>query len=216
MYKRQGYENVPAIGFIAHMDTVSDYCNHDITPVITENFNGVSLTLPAGITLSVHDFPHLGTLKGRTLITSDGSTILGADDKAGIAEILTMIEHLQKGNIPHGTICIAFTPDEEIGMGAEHFNIEQFGAKYAYTIDGDTEGEIQYENFNACKADFHIKGFNVHPGSAKDTMINAVLLQWRLTMHFLLWKPLAAQKITRASTILSACLAMSVRLRLII
>ena len=124
----KGYENVPAIGFIAHMDTVSDYCNHDITPVITENFNGVSLKLPAGITLSVHEFPHLGTLKERTLITSDGSPILGADDKAGIAEILTMIEHLQKGNIPHGTICIAFTPDEEIGMGAEHFNIEQFGA----------------------------------------------------------------------------------------
>ena len=172
----KGYENAPAIGFIAHMDTVSDYCNHDITPVITENFNGVSLTLPAGITLSVHDFPHLGTLKGRTLITSDGSTILGADDKAGIAEILTMIEHLQKDNIPHGTICIAFTPDEEIGMGAEHFNIEQFGAKYAYTIDGDTEGEIQYENFNACKADFVIKGFNVHPGSSKDTMINASLV----------------------------------------
>lgn len=91
-----GYENVPAIGFIAHMDTVSDYCNHDITPVITENFNGESLTLPAGITLSVHDFPHLSTLKGRTIITSDGSTVLGADDKAGIAEILTMIEHLQK------------------------------------------------------------------------------------------------------------------------
>ena len=171
-----GMEYKKAVGFIAHMDTVSDYCNHDITPVITENFNGVSLTLPAGITLSVHDFPHLGTLKGRTLITSDGSTILGADDKAGIAEILTMIEHLQKDNIPHGTICIAFTPDEEIGMGAEHFNIEQFGAKYAYTIDGDTEGEIQYENFNACKADFHIKGFNVHPGSAKDTMINASLV----------------------------------------
>ena len=171
-----GMEHKKAVGFIAHMDTVSDYCNHDITPVITENFNGVSLTLPAVITLSVHDFPHLGTLKGRTLITSDGSTILGADDKTGIAEIHTMIEHMQKDNIPHGTICIAFTPDEEIGMGADHFNIEQFGAKYAYTIDGDTEGEIQYENFNACKADFHIKGFNVHPGSAKDTMINASLV----------------------------------------
>ena len=171
-----GMEHKKAVGFIAHMDTVSDYCNHDITPVITENFNGVSLKLPAGITLSVHEFPHLGTLKERTLITSDGSTILGADDKAGIAEILTMIEHLQKDNIPHGTICIAFTPDEEIGMGADHFNIEQFGAKYAYTIDGDTEGEIQYENFNACKADFHIKVFNVHPGSAKDTMINASLV----------------------------------------
>lgn len=171
-----GYENVPAIGFIAHMDTVSDYCNHDIKPVITENYNGEALTLPAGITLSPDNFPHLKSLKGRTLITSDGSTILGADDKAGIAEILTLIEHLQKDNIPHGTICVAFTPDEEIGAGADHFNIEQFGAKYAYTVDGDTEGEIQYENFNACKADFHIKGFNVHPGSAKDTMINASLV----------------------------------------
>ena len=171
-----GMENVPAIGFIAHMDTVSDFCNHDIKPVITPDYDGKALTLPAGITLDPSVFPHLESLKGRTLITSDGSTILGADDKAGIAEILTMIEVLQNEEIPHGTICVAFTPDEEIGMGAEHFNIEQFGAKYAYTVDGDTEGEIQYENFNACKADFHIKGFNVHPGSAKDTMINASLV----------------------------------------
>jgi len=172
----KGHENAPAIGFIAHMDTVSDYCNHDITPVITHNYNGEMLSLPAGITLDPDVFPHLRSLKGRTLITSDGSTILGADDKAGIAEILTLIEYLQNNDIPHGTICVAFTPDEEIGMGAEHFNIELFGAKYAYTIDGDTEGEIQYENFNACKADFDIKGFNVHPGSAKDTMINASLV----------------------------------------
>ncbi|MCI6164606.1 MAG: peptidase T [Lachnospira sp.] len=171
-----GMENVPAIGFIAHMDTVSDFCNHDIKPVITPDYDGKALTLPAGITLDPSVFPHLESLKGRTLITSDGSTILGADDKAGIAEILTMIEVLQNEEIPHGTICVAFTPDEEIGMGAKHFNIEQFGAKYAYTVDGDTEGEIQYENFNACKADFHIKGFNVHPGSAKDTMINASLV----------------------------------------
>ena len=172
----KGYENAPAIGFIAHMDTVSDYCNHDITPVLTENFNGVSLKLPAGITLSVHDFPHLGTLKGRTLITSDGSTILGADDKAGIAEILTMIEHLQKGNIPHGTICIAFTPDEEIGMGTDHFDVKKFNADYAYTLDGDTEGEIQYENFNAGRAVVEFTGVNVHPGSSKDTMVNAALV----------------------------------------
>lgn len=172
----KGYEDAPAIGFIAHMDTVSDYCSHDITTVITHNYNGEKLSLPAGITLDPDIFPHLKNLKGRTLITSDGSTILGADDKAGIAEILTLIECLQSNDIPHGTICVAFTPDEEIGMGAEHFNVEQFGAKYAYTIDGDTEGEIQYENFNACKADFDIKGFNVHPGSAKDTMINASLV----------------------------------------
>ena len=123
--------------------------------------------------LSPKNFPHLESLKGRTLITSDGTTVLGADDKAGIAEILTMIERVQEEKIPHGPLCVAFTPDEEIGTGASHFNVEQFGADYGYTLDGDTEGEIQYENFNACKADFVIKGFNVHPGSSKDTMINA-------------------------------------------
>ena len=115
-------------------------------------------------------------MKGRTLITSDGTTILGADDKAGIAEILTLIERLQTENIPHGPISVAFTPDEEIGTGASGFNVEQFGAKYGYTLDGDTEGEIQYENFNACKARFDIQGFSVHPGSSKDTMINACLV----------------------------------------
>lgn len=172
-----GYEDKTAIGFIAHMDTVSDFCDHEIKPVITENYNGEDLILgDSGRMLSTDTFKHLKDLKGRTLITSDGTTILGADDKAGIAEILTMIERLQEENIPHGPICVAFTPDEEIGTGASHFNVEEFGAKYAYTLDGDTEGEIQYENFNACKARFDIKGFNVHPGSSKDTMINASLL----------------------------------------
>lgn len=173
----EGLEDKPAIGFIAHMDTVSDFCDHDITPVITENYNGEDLALgTSGLTLSTETFPHLKDLKGRTLITSDGTTVLGADDKAGIAEILTMIEQLQEQNIPHGPICVAFTPDEEIGTGASHFDVERFGADYGYTLDGGTEGEIQYENFNACKACFDIAGVSVHPGSSKDTMINASLV----------------------------------------
>lgn len=173
----EGYENKPAIGFIAHMDTVSDYCEHDIVPVLTENYSGEAKELAnSGLILDPATFPHLKNLKGHTLITSDGTTILGADDKAGIAEILTMIERIQAENIPHGKLCVAFTPDEEIGTGAEHFNTEEFGADYAYTMDGDTEGEIQYENFNACKACFDIKGFSIHPGSSKDTMINASLV----------------------------------------
>lgn len=172
-----GYEDKPVLGFIAHMDTVSDFCDHDITPVITENYDGEELALgDSGLVLSPTTFSHLKDLKGRTLITSDGTTVLGADDKAGIAEILTLIERLQTEKIPHGPLCVAFTPDEEIGTGASHFDIERFGADYAYTMDGSTEGEIQYENFNACKAQFDIKGFNVHPGTSKDTMINASLV----------------------------------------
>lgn len=172
-----GYEDKPAIGFIAHMDTVADFCDHDIVPVLTENYSGEAMEIAeSGLILSPEIFPHLASLKGRTLITSDGTTVLGADDKAGIAEILTMIERVQKENVPHGKLCVAFTPDEEIGTGASHFNVKEFGADYAYTMDGDTEGEIQYENFNACKACFDIKGFNVHPGSSKDTMINASLV----------------------------------------
>ena len=173
----EGKKEIPALGFIAHMDTVSDFCDHEIRPMVTENYDGGDLVLgTSGLVLSPKEFPHLTGLKGRTLLTSDGTTILGADDKAGIAEILTMIERIQTENRPHGMICVAFTPDEEIGMGAEHFNLDQFGAEYAYTLDGDSEGEIQYENFNACKAEFEIRGFNVHPGEGKDTMINASLV----------------------------------------
>ena len=173
----EGKKEIPALGFIAHMDTVSDFCDHEIRPMVTETYDGGDLVLgTSGLVLSPKEFPHLTGLKGRTLLTSDGTTILGADDKAGIAEILTMIERIQTENRPHGTICVAFTPDEEIGMGAEHFNLDQFGAEYAYTLDGDSEGEIQYENFNACKAEFEIRGFNVHPGEGKDTMINASLV----------------------------------------
>ena len=173
----KGYENCPSIGFIAHMDTVSDFCDHQIRPILTKNYNGEALDLGnSGLVLDPKVFPHLSSLKGRTLITSDGTTILGADDKAGIAEILTMAECLINEEIPHGPISVAFTPDEEIGSGAEYFDIDRFGAQFAYTLDGDTEGEIQFENFNACKADFEITGFNVHPGSSKDTMINACLV----------------------------------------
>ena len=172
-----GYEDRPKLGFIAHLDTVSDFCDHRIIAEIHEDYNGRDLPLgSSGRVLSPDMFPHLKELKGRTLITSDGTTILGADDKAGIAEIMTMVERILDENIPHGPISIAFTPDEEIGMGAAHFNLEDFGADFAYTLDGDTEGEIQYENFNAAKAEFHINGVNVHPGSSKDVMVNAALV----------------------------------------
>lgn len=172
-----GYEDKTKLGFIAHMDTVSDFCDHDIVPVVTENYDGQDFVLgTSGRTISAETFKHLKDLKGRTLITSDGTTVLGADDKAGIAEIMTMIERLNEENIPHGPLSIAFTPDEEIGTGASHFNVEEFGAEFGYTLDGDTEGEIQFENFNACKALFEIEGVNVHPGSSKDTMVNASLV----------------------------------------
>ncbi|MCI6464848.1 MAG: peptidase T [Faecalicatena sp.] len=172
-----GYEDKTKLGFIAHMDTVSDFCDHDIVPVITENYDGKDFVLgTSGRTISTETFKHLPDLKGRTLITSDGTTVLGADDKAGIAEIMTMIERLNTENIPHGPLSIAFTPDEEIGTGASHFNVEEFGAEFGYTLDGDTEGEIQFENFNACKAQFEVEGVNVHPGSSKDTMVNASLV----------------------------------------
>lgn len=173
----EGLEDKPSIGFVAHMDTVSDYCDHEIKPIITENYNGEELPLgDSGRVLSPDMHPHLPGLKGRTLITTDGTTILGADDKAGIAEILTLIEQLQESHIPHGPICIAFTPDEEVGNGTSQFDVEGFGADYAYTLDGETEGEVQYENFNACSAEFHIKGVSIHPGSSKDVMVNACLV----------------------------------------
>ena len=173
----RGYESRQKLGFIAHMDTVSDFCDHPVTPVITPNYDGKDLALgTSGRVLSPKMFPHLSTLKGRTLITSDGTTILGADDKAGIAEIMTMIESLNDNTIPHGPLCIAFTPDEEIGMGPAHFDVKKFGADFAYTLDGDTEGEIQYENFNAARAVVEFTGVNVHPGSSKNTMVNAALV----------------------------------------
>ena len=173
----KGYESRKKLGFIAHMDTVSDFCDHPVNPVVTPDYDGGDLTLgTSGRILSPKMFPHLSSLKGRTLITSDGTTILGADDKAGIAEIMTMIEHLNNANIAHGQISVTFTPDEEIGMGADNFDVKKFDADYAYTLDGDTEGEIQFENFNAGRAVVKFTGVNVHPGSSKDTMVNAALV----------------------------------------
>ncbi|MFA9462832.1 MAG: peptidase T [Velocimicrobium sp.] len=173
----KGYEKKTKIGFIAHMDTAPDFCGENVLPQIIEDYDGGKVVLgTSGRVLDPKNFPHLKNLKGRTLITTDGTTLLGSDDKSGIAEIMTMIERIQKENIPHGKISIGFTPDEEVGAGADHFDVSGFGAEFAYTVDGGEEGEIVYENFNACEAIFEVNGFNVHPGSAKDTMKNAQLL----------------------------------------
>ena len=168
-----GYESKPSIGLIAHVDTAPAAPGENVNPQVVENYNGEDLTLLNGTVLSVEKFPHLKNLKGRTLITTDGNTLLGADDKAGIAEIMTACERIINENIPHGKICIGFTPDEEIGRGAHKFDVKNFGADFAYTIDGGIEGEISYENFNASEAKIEIHGVSVHPGSAKNTMINA-------------------------------------------
>ena len=164
-----------ALGLIAHMDTSPDASGENVLSNIVENYDGKAIPLN-GTVLSPKEFPSLKEYIGQTLITSDGTTILGADDKAGIAEILTALEHILTEKIPHGPLCVAFTPDEEIGMGPAHFNVKKFGADYAYTLDGDTEGEIQYENFNACSAKVIFQGVNVHPGSSKNTMVNAALV----------------------------------------
>ena len=170
----EGCEDIPAIGFIAHMDTVSDCCAKPVTPLVHADYNGEDIPLPEGeIVIRVKDFPDLKEMKGRTLITSDGSTILGADDKAGVAEIMTMADEVIKQGIPHGKICIAFTPDEEIGSGAALLDLQRLGADFAYTVDGDREGSLEYETFNAASAKITVKGVNVHPGSAKGIMINA-------------------------------------------
>jgi len=172
-----GHEEAPALGFIAHMDTAPDFSGENVKPVLHENYDGGDIVLPKeGRVIRVQDFPALVGWKGRTVITADGSTLLGADDKAGIAEIMTLCETLITENIPHGKLCIAFTPDEEIGRGASHFDVEGFGAKYAYTVDGGLEGAIDYENFNAASASIGITGVSVHPGSAKNVMENALLI----------------------------------------
>jgi tripeptide aminopeptidase len=171
-----GCENAVKLGFIAHMDTSPDFCGEGVKPRLIENYDGGKVALGCGRELSPEVFPHLPSLAGRTLITTDGSTLLGADDKAGIAEIVTVAERIITENIPHGKILIGFTPDEEIGAGADHFDVDGFGADFAYTVDGGAEGSLEYENFNACAAHFTVNGFNVHPGSAKNVMINASLV----------------------------------------
>ena len=172
-----GYENRPGIGFIAHLDTAPDFCGEHVNPQVIPDYDGGEVALgKSGKILSPDTFPHLRELKGRTLITTDGSTLLGADDKAGVAEIMTLAEELLNGKEEHGKICIGFTPDEEVGGGAALLDIPAFGARFAYTVDGGCEREIEYENFNACAATFTIRGVNIHPGDSKDKMINAALV----------------------------------------
>lgn len=170
----EGMEHVKALGLIAHMDTADDASGKDVKPVIYPDYDGKDVLLKgSGEVMTVKQFPFLAGLKRQTLITTDGTTLLGADDKAGIAEILTAVERIQAEKIPHGKLCIGFTPDEEVGQGADFFDIKGFGADYAYTVDGGDVGEIEYENFNAAGAVVTFHGRSVHPGSAKNTMLNA-------------------------------------------
>lgn len=172
-----GMESKKAVGFIAHVDTAPDFCGENVKPQIISNYDGNDVLLEGtGAYLKVSDFPSLSSLKGRTLITTDGTTLLGADDKAGVAEIMTAVEEIINEHIPHGDIWIGFTPDEEVGAGADLFDLDYFKADYAYTVDGDYEGEVAYENFNAASATFNITGVNVHPGEAKNIMVNAALV----------------------------------------
>lgn len=170
-------KKVPIIGFIAHMDTVPDFAGDHVNPQIIENYKGGTITLNEAhkIVLSPAQFPILDHFIGETLITTDGTTVLGSDDKAGIAEILTAMEYLIKHpHIKHGTVRVGFTPDEEIGRGVDYFDVKKFGADFAYTIDGCNLGELQYENFNAASATVHFNGVSVHPGSAKGKMVNSM------------------------------------------
>ncbi len=168
-------EGMPAIGFIAHMDTASDAPGENIKPKIVDYKGGdILLNEAEGIYLKLSDYPYVADLAGQRLIVTDGTTLLGADDKAGVAEIVTAVEKIMNSDIKHGKICIGFTPDEEIGRGADLFDVEGFGADYAYTLDGGGLGEIEYENFNAASALVKVHGRAIHPGSAKDKMINAV------------------------------------------
>ena len=173
----EGHENAPKLGFIAHMDTAPDFNGEGVKPRLIPDYDGGTIVLgDSGRSLEPSRFPHLKTLCGRTLIVTDGTTLLGADDKAGIAEILTMMETLIRENRPHGRIAVCFTPDEEVGSGADHFDLKRFDCDFAYTCDGGAESEIEYENFNAAEAVFVTHGVNVHPGEAKNTMRNAMLV----------------------------------------
>ena len=172
----EGLEKCPPIGFIAHMDTAPAASGKDVKICYHENYDGKDVRLNDELTLSVKMFPHLSKLAGRTLLTTDGRTLLGADDKAGITEIMTAIEHVISEEKPHGPICIAFTPDEEIGRGADNFNVDLFGADYAYTVDGGPENDLAWETFNAASAQIKVHGVSVHPGEATDVMVNAVLV----------------------------------------
>lgn len=171
----KGKENAPVIGFISHVDTSPDMSGKDVKPHVIEEYDGKDIDLNAHLKMKVADFPELTFFKGHTLIHTDGTTLLGADDKAGVAEIMTAAEILmQHPEMEHGKIRIGFTPDEEVGRGVDFFDVKAFGADFAYTVDGGMEGELEYENFNAASAKIEIQGRNVHPGCAKGKMINAI------------------------------------------
>jgi tripeptide aminopeptidase len=179
-------KNVPTIGFLAHMDTAPEFTGANVKPQIVENYDGNDIILNEAlhIVLSPKDFPELANYKGHTLITTDGTTLLGADNKAGIAEIMTAMAYLiQHPEIKHGKVRVAFTPDEEIGRGPHKFDVAKFGAKYAYTVDGGPLGELEYESFNAAEAKIKFKGKNVHPGTAKGKMINSMKIAMEFHSH---------------------------------
>ena len=172
-------KEIPVLGLIAHMDTSPACSGKNVNPQFINNYDGKDILMnkETGLTMKVEDYPELLNYKGQDLITTDGTTLLGADDKAGVAEIMALADYLlSHPEIPHGKIRIGFTPDEEVGRGADFFDVEGFGADFAYTVDGGAENEIEYENFNAAGAKVKIKGFSVHPGSSKNTMINAALV----------------------------------------
>ena len=174
--------DAPVIALIAHMDTAPDASGENVNPILHENYDGRDVTLPAtGMVMKVSTFPFLKDLKGETLITTDGTTLLGADDKAGVAEIMDAVQYIvEHPEFRHGEIKIGFTPDEEIGRGVVKFDVKKFGAEYAYTMDGGEIGELEFENFNAASAKIHIQGRNVHPGYAKGKMKNAILIATEL------------------------------------
>ena len=172
-----GLEDRPCIGLIAHIDTIPDFSGENVKPTLHPNYDGKDVVLgESGRVLSVSQFPHLSGLKGHTLITTDGTTVLGADDKAGVAEILTACERVMEEKLPHGRIAVCFTPDEEVGHGAALLDLDRLGADFGYTVDGGILEQINFETFNAAAAHWTVNGFNVHPGSAKNTMVNASLV----------------------------------------
>ena len=172
-----GCEGVPCVGLIAHIDTIPDFSGENVRPQVMENYDGGDVPLgESGRVLSPAKFPHLARYTGQTLITTDGTTVLGADDKAGVAEILTACQRILTEKRPHGRLAVCFTPDEEVGHGAALLDLERLGADFAYTVDGGELDEINYETFNAAAAHWEIRGFNIHPGSAKGRMINASLV----------------------------------------
>ena len=172
-----GCEAAPALGLIAHMDTSPQFSGENVNPQIIPNYDGKNVQLgTSGRKLDTEMFPWLPTLAGRTLITTDGTTLLGADDKAGVTAIFCAVEKVLKEGLPHGKICVAFTPDEEVGKGPAHFDVKGFGADFAYTVDGGPENEVSFDNFNAAAASVKVNGFSIHPGESKGKMVNAGLV----------------------------------------